>query len=255
MKFLFTLLGMSAIILRHIFLGLFAKLFIRDKKALRTYFVNLVTRHSRWALKVIDIELVVDGKENLQEKNYFIAANHLSYLDAVIMSAWRPTTFVTSMEMKNTPLLGTLTELGGCLYVDRKSKENIHNEIGEIEDALADGFSVVIFPEATSTDGGQIKAFKRPLFAAALKSKTAVLPVVIQYEEIDGEKVTAKNRDKLCWYGDMTFGPHFVGLARLRKIKIRLKILPEIPISGIDDRNTLKAMAEKKIMAYYKPII
>lgn len=254
MKKLFTLLGMSGIIVSHIVQGLIGKTLIRDKLKLRKFYVKTVARHGRWGLKAIKIDLVIEGKENARDRNYLIVANHLSYLDAVILPAFRETTFVTSLEIKATPVLGTLTELGGCLYVNRKSKENIHGEIQEIEEALKQGFNIVIFPEATSTNGEQVKPFKRPLFAAAIKTKTPVLPIVIQYEEIDGEKVTKQNRDKLCWYGDMAFGPHFLQLAAVKKIKIRLKILPEIPANENLTRDILTEQAQNLIQAHYKPI-
>jgi 1-acyl-sn-glycerol-3-phosphate acyltransferase len=112
----------------------------------------------------------------------------------------------------------------------------------------------VVFPEATSTDGEHVKPFKRPLFAAAAKAVVPVLPVVIQYEEIDGRPVTRANRDYLCWYGDMGFGGHFIKLAMRKKIRIRIKVLPEIPVTPDSTRDILMEEAHQRIVAHYRPI-
>lgn len=230
--------------------------FIPDRKLRRAFFLHHVNAYAKALLRVIGVEIQVDHPERIREgRNYLILANHMSYLDAIVMAALRPMCFVTSEEVRETPLLGQITELGGCLFVERRSKDNIHQEIGEIGEALSQGFHVVIFPEATSTDGSRILPFKRSLLKAAVETHTPVLPMVIQYEEIGAEKVTVKNRDLLCWYGDMTFGPHFFALMGLRRIKIRVKVLPEIPVTRDSTRDTLVEQAFDAISRNYEPIV
>lgn len=254
-RWLKTYLSVS-IIAWHLFSGFLALVVMRDGPRRRRYFQRAVSRHSRWVMRVFNLHLAIDGKINARRgQNYLIVANHMSYLDAIIMSSFRPTAFVTSIEMKQTPVLGQILDTGGCLYVERRSKENIQKEIGQIEDALRDGFDVVVFPEATSSDGSKVLPFKRPLFAAAARAGVPVLPVVIQYEYIDGQPVTAVNRDQLAWYGPMSFGPHFLGLMKMRRIDMRLKVLPEIPVTPESTRDTLMEQAQAAIRAEYRPII
>lgn len=250
-----TLLSLS-VILWHLVSGFIVLALMRDGPRRRRYFQRAVSRHSRWVMRIFNLRLAIDGKVNARPgQNYLIVANHMSYLDAIIMASWRPTAFVTSVEMKQTPVLGQILDTGGCLYVERRSKENIQKEIGQIEEALAQGFDVVVFPEATSSDGSKILPFKRPLFAAAARAGVPVLPVVIQYEHIDGQPVTAKNRDQLCWYGPMSFGPHFLALMKLRRIDMRLQVLPEIAVTKESTRDTLMEQAQNAIRAAYRPIV
>ncbi|MES3037208.1 MAG: 1-acyl-sn-glycerol-3-phosphate acyltransferase, partial [Bdellovibrionota bacterium] len=61
-----------------------------------------------------------------------VVGNHMGFVDIMVMCTVLPSLFVTSQDMRETPLLGLLTELGGCLYVDRKSRVNIMNELKEI---------------------------------------------------------------------------------------------------------------------------
>lgn len=243
------------IIVWHIVTSWTVRLFLRDPLRLRRYLLRTVALHGKWLLRVLDIEVILENDSRAQpEKNYFIVANHMSYLDAPILAAFRPGAFVTSMEMRAVPVLGLITELGGCLYVERRSREKIQNEISSIETALKQGFNVIVFPEATSTNGEKVLQFKRPLFAAAIKTGTPVLPIVIQYESINGVPVTVANRDSLCWYGDMSFGPHFIGLLAQKKIKVRIKILPEIPVTENSCRDRLMDASFALVTKNYQPI-
>lgn len=251
----FKILWAAAVIVWHLLSTSIGRLFVRDKVKLRRFYVNSVSRHARWMAKALDITLTIEQPENARStQNYLIVGNHLSYLDGVIMSIFRPTSYVTSIEMRETPLLGLITELGGCLYVERRSKENIHNEIAGVADALKEGFNVVVFPEATSTNGEGVKPFKRPLFAAAPRALVPVLPVVIQYDQLDGVPVSRGNRDYLCWYGDMGFAGHFLKLAKKKDIRIRIKVLPEIPVTADSTRDILMEEAHQRIVAQYQPI-
>ncbi|RYZ95590.1 MAG: 1-acyl-sn-glycerol-3-phosphate acyltransferase, partial [Proteobacteria bacterium] len=240
----------------HVFSGVLALPFLRDPWRRRRHFVAATARHSRWVMRLLNIHMPVDARINANPKqNYLIVANHMSYLDAILVASFRPSAFVTSMEMKNSPGLGQITDTGGCLYVERRSKENIYNEIGQIEEALKRGFDVVVFPEATSTDGSALRGFKRPLFAAAVKAGVPVLPVVLQYEYLDGVPVTKANRDALCWYGSMSFAGHFLGLMKYRRIDMRLTVLPALEIKPESSRDTLMDAAFTAISEQYRPIV
>jgi len=252
---LFRILGVVSVLLWHIASGWVIRFFSRDPKKLRPFFIRKVTERAKKVQRGLRIEPTIEGEENFRTgQNYLIVANHLSYLDAVLTSAAKEVAYVTSMEMRSVPFLGIITELGGCLYVERRSKDNIQNEISDIEEALRLGINVMVFPEATSTDGSGVKPFKRPLFAAAVKARVPVLPAVIQYESIDGKPVTVQNRDNLCWYGDMGFGSHFLKLTSFKEIRMRLRFLPEIPVTPESTRDSLMEQAYAAVSSKYKPI-
>lgn len=254
----FRFLVVAFMITSYLVFALIGRILIPDAKLRRSFFLRNVHTYARAALKVIGIELTLENPANMVEgRTYMILANHMSYIDAMVMAAIRPMAFVTSVEVRNTPVLGQICEFGGCLFVERRSKENILNEIGEIGVALQQSHSVVIFPEGTSTDGSKVLPFKRSLLVAAVQTRTPILPVVLQYEEIgdlDPQPVTVKNRDKLCWYGTMSFAPHFYAMMALRRIRIRVKFLPEIPVTKDSTRDTLVDAAYAAISENYQPI-
>jgi lyso-ornithine lipid O-acyltransferase len=88
----------------------------------------------------LKIEIELDQSEQslacLKESNHFIVANHVSYTDIFAIASIAPACFVTSLEMKKTPLLGQITLAAGCLYVDRKNRDNIEKEVKNVVDGL-----------------------------------------------------------------------------------------------------------------------
>lgn len=157
-------------------------------------------------------------------RNYLIVSNHLSYLDILIIAAKIPTAFVTSTDIKNTPFLGQIVTLAGCLFVNRKNKENIKNEIKELREALNYGINVVVFPEATSTNGDEVLRFRHPLFEASIATSSPILPLTINYKKISNAPINLNNRDIVCWYGDMGFFTHFLKVLEQKEIIVELNI-------------------------------
>lgn len=184
-------------------------------------------------LWVIGIKVNVFNAEFSQPfSNYLIVSNHLSYLDVIVLGSKFPSCFVTSKEIKASLFLGQLTSLAGCLFVDRKNKRQLSQEVSELRRVLEKGLNVTIFPEATSTNGEEVLRFRRPLFEASIASGKPILPITINYKSINAVKVGPSNRDLLCWYGEMEFFPHFIKLLTQKKIEIDVVLsepfLPEL---------------------------
>ena len=64
--------------------------------------------------------------------NYLIIANHLTYVDILVVASLMPSVFITSVELKQTFPLGLFAWLGGCLFVERRSPAGLKREIEEI---------------------------------------------------------------------------------------------------------------------------
>jgi 1-acyl-sn-glycerol-3-phosphate acyltransferase len=141
-----------------------------------------------------------------------MAANHMGYLDVLALASTYPCLFITSVEVREMPFLGLLTRMGGCLYVERRSKNGLPQEVQEITEALRAGHSVLFFPEATSTNADEVLRFRRPLFQAAIDSSCPVQPLTLNYVSVSYEPFRRSNRDVVCWYGNMSFLPHLLKL-------------------------------------------
>jgi 1-acyl-sn-glycerol-3-phosphate acyltransferase len=208
-------------------------------KRARKYLIRVISFTSKVGLILFGIEIRKNFEIQELEENYLIVSNHLTYLDIMIISSFFPTCFVTSNEMKETPFLGQLCLLGGCLFVERRKRSGIIREVTELSDALSSGLSVVVFPEAASGNGEKILRFRRPLFQSAILSNKNVLPLCLNYQTLDGEKLTIKNRDAIFWYGDMSFFGHALNLFSHKKIVAELSILKSLKIIDFTDKNEL----------------
>jgi len=139
-----------------------------------------------------------------------IAANHLSYLDIVIVSAALPAAFVAKREIGSWPFFGPLSKMGGAIFVNRSSRASAWETAEEMAQRLAADVPVVLFPEGTSTDGGEVLRFHSTLFAPAVEAGLPVVPAAVFYEK----KGAGGERD-LCWFGDEPFLPHLLRVLRV----------------------------------------
>ncbi len=174
---------------------------------------QVVSVFSKILLRLLNVTVSIHTSVKQLKSGHLIVSNHLSYLDVLILSWLFPGCFVTSVEIRQTPFLGHITSLAGCLFVDRRSRQFLGQETLSLSSTLKSGQNVIVFPEGTSTDGETVLRFRQPLFRAAIHAGKDILPVSISYEEINHAPVTAQNRDQIFWYGSMTFGDHFAGLS------------------------------------------
>jgi lyso-ornithine lipid O-acyltransferase len=175
--------------------------------------VSKIVQKTCWTInKIFNINITVTGQKHhlTNDENYFIISNHLSYLDVFIFCSVAPASYVTSIEMKNTPILGQASQAAACLFTERRNRNNADGEIKQIIDGLQNKLNVFVFPEATSTNGEQVIMFRKGMFSAPIAAKKEILPLTINYKVLSGSEVSLKNRDDVFWYGDQTFFPHFI---------------------------------------------
>lgn len=214
------------------------RLIIRTPTGRRRFHAETVTMVTRGACTLLGIRRNYINPPPA-DKNFLFVGNHLGFLDVLVLSSFRPTLFVTSVEMRETPFLGLLCEMGGCHFVERRSRAGLMNEIGEIRKTLKDGFSVAIYPEGTSGDGSRILPLKKSLLMAGVASGVTLKIMVINYRKINGEKLTDQWRNYVCWYGDLYFFPALWRLFTLESIDVDLAFYDEMQIHESDDRREI----------------
>lgn len=231
---------------------------IREKDPIkrRQLYIKNTSHAGRNFLKAFSINISTKGQEHLEAmrgRSYLAVGNHVSYTDILVLSALENFVFITSVEMSRSPFLGDITRAGGCLFTDRKKPVSLPAEIEKFAEAVNQGFKVVLFPEGTSTNGETIKDFRKSLFQVAISAQTAILPICVRYTHIDGVAISAKNRDIICWYGDMSFVPHFWKLMGHR-IEVEVSFLPPIEYDPNIKRGDLSDMVHKQLHDCYHGI-
>lgn len=208
---------------------------------------------SRLALALLGIRAHVAHGERLHANRggRLIVSNHLSYVDVLIISSLVPSIFITSVELKHTFLLGTLARSSGCLFVERRKFSGLRQEINDITRVLGQGFSVVLFPEGTTSNGDCVRQFKNSLFDAAVSAGSDILPLCLRYTKINGESVTAGNRDAVFYYGGMAFFKHLPRLVSQKSIDVNVIPLKTIAAHADVSRKELAARAHDAISTAY----
>lgn len=181
-----------------------------------------------------------------------LALNHLSWIDPIIMAAIHPAVFVTSAETGEHPLLGRICASAGCVFMERRSRRGLGAERNRLG-ILMGNLPVVIFPEATSSNGATVLPFKPATFAAAIAARVPVALLALRYRALDGRRVCARNRDRVCWYGTMTFFSHLAGVLRIRRIDAELDGIGALETAGISDRKALAVRAHATVSSFLHP--
>lgn len=231
----------------------FGKLRIRDPQERMRFFSRNVSDYTRRALKIFNFEIEVKGYDAqlMRERNFLLVGNHMSYIDILVLSSIQPCVFVTSVDMGETAFLGQMAELGGSLFVERRHRNHIGRDIGVMADTLRAGHHVVIYPEGTSHSGEMVHPFKKALLTSAIDAARDVMPIALKYTHINGEPFNPMNRDRICWYGDMDFLSHFLGLMSLESVKAELHFLAPISVTPQSTRHDLAERAHAAINSVY----
>src|SRR6201986_3559362 len=77
-------------------------------------------------------------------------ANHISWLDILVLATQSDSGYVAKAEVAQWPLLGWLFQLGGTEFVRRGSLEDLKRVLEQMAWRLKAGQKLTIFPEGTS---------------------------------------------------------------------------------------------------------
>jgi 1-acyl-sn-glycerol-3-phosphate acyltransferase len=235
--------------LAYVVTSLFWRAWTQDLSKRRSYYCQTVSFYCSLALWILNFKVQVLGKSDRQQ-SYLIVGNHLGFLDILVLASVHPSLFVTSLEMKQTPGLGLMTEMAGCLYVDRKKRTGIADEVNQLRQALHQGFTVTLYPEGTSSNGEQMLPLKASLLAAAVGTGIPILPAVINYRKVNGEPMSDRWRDFVFWYGELTFAPALFRIMSLKSVEVELQFCETLDTSTDQHRreiaNQLQAVLESK---------
>lgn len=133
-----------------------------------------------------------------------IVANHLSYLDILVLAAQTPVVFVSKKEVRDWPVFGWFAEKSGTRFIDRSRRGDVTRIGVEMGPVLSAGLSLVIFLEGTTTNGNEVLPFKASLLEPVVRHGWRVLPAALTYAVPAGRSVA----DEVCWWGEMTLVPH-----------------------------------------------
>ena len=161
----------------------------------------------KWSIQTLEV-LNVRLEKPTQYASFFslnqaqlLVANHVSWVDALIIQAIQPSIFVAKAEVKRWPVVGAIATACGVIYVKRSSPGSSRQMVDDAANALLNGFHVACFPEGTSSEGLEVKAFHANLFETAIRQNIHVRPLCIRYTHA----TTGKHCTEAAFVGDLGF--------------------------------------------------
>lgn len=117
------------------------------------------------------------------KRDVFYMANHVSWLDILSLAGACGTAFVAKAELEKAPLVGWLAKMNRTVFVKREARMSVADQINALKEALADNWSVTVFPEGTTTDGQSLLPFKTSMLSVLEPPPPGVMvqPVLIDY--------------------------------------------------------------------------
>lgn len=209
---------------------------------------GLARRHGvvRWWLgactRLAGIRVEVHGRPT--EGASLVVANHVSWMDIVVVGGLQPLSFLSKSEIARWPVVGYLARKAGTLFINRGAgAETATRVIGE---RLRTGASVIFFPEGTTSDGVEIRRFHPRLFTAAIDAGVPVQPVSISYpceNSLNGVNPKAP-------YRNAAFLPHALSVIGESRVRAVVRYASSVPSNG--DRRRLAEKARELMVAEHR---
>ncbi len=203
---------------------------------------KVVQAWHRAACRIAGIRASLIGAP-VREESTLVASNHISYLDIPALASRLDAIFVAKADVSNWPGIGYLAKLAGTIFIDRETSKSA-SHVDAVSGQLALSRSVIIFPEATSTEGDTVRPFKSSLFQAPFNLApgihAAVQPVTISYvRNPDGRPLTAAERRAYAWVGDDTLVPHLWNILKREGVILEIRFHPAVEARAFGSRKAL----------------
>jgi 1-acyl-sn-glycerol-3-phosphate acyltransferase len=225
--------------------------FLRFNPRLARSFPNWYHRN---VCRLLGIRVTIEG-ELVRDKPVLLVSNHTSWLDIPVLSAVAPVSFVAKKEVGGWPFVSSLARLQRSVFVDRTRRTAVGQATGEILRRLAQGDTLVLFAEGTSSDGNRVLPFMTSLFAAAKpsmkngeRSPDAVVQTLsLVYTKLHGIPLGRADRPFVGWYGDMEMRSHAWRLLKAGPLDVHIRVGAPVPLADFADRKHLARHSEAQV--------
>jgi len=241
--------GFILLVVTFLSISFAVDLLVRKERSKRAWFSRISSFYMRMALAVLGVHVKVINPERLVPgRGSFMVCNHLSYIDVFAIFSNVPAVFVANSELEEAFLLGTIIKYSGGVFIERRGRARLLEDMERITGMLDLGLNVVLFPEGTTSDGSGVSLFKSSFLAAA--EGREVLPLCIKYKSVNGRSITRETSPLVYYYGETTFFEHFFRFMGLRSVAAELTVLKPIDTRGLS-RKDIAHIAQSEISASY----
>ncbi len=114
-------------------------------------------------------------------RSYLYLSSHESLTDILALFAALPqkVVMVAKRSLLILPIFSWGMWLAGFVFINRKNRDSAYKSMHDAGKLVRKGRSVLVFPEGTRGDGGELQKFKRGGFVLSQAAKIPVIPVGI----------------------------------------------------------------------------
>jgi lyso-ornithine lipid O-acyltransferase len=228
-RVLLIVLILAIVIIPHLIWRLFSR---------RSPFAIAFLRGAGWAAGAR-----VNIKGTPVTRNVLFLANHLSWLDILVMAGHTGTAFVAKADMESWPVLGWLADQNNTVYVKRDTALDARNQATSLQQALLTGQPVTLFPEGTTAGGHELLPFRSSLIAAVVPAPKGITiqPVALDYGPLAAE---------IAWTDAEAVGHNALRLmGRYARIPITIHFLEPLSHDDFGDRKAIANHSRAEIAA------
>ncbi len=119
-------------------------------------------------------------------RNVVFLSNHVSWIDILAIAGRTGSAFVAKDGIRTAPIVGWLASLNRTVYIVREDRSGVGAQIDRLREALADVWSVTIFPEGTTDDGKSLLPFKSSLLKILEPPPAGMMvqPLMLDYGDV-----------------------------------------------------------------------
>lgn len=194
-----------------------------------------------WAARCAGLDVRVEGRP--LRRDVLFLANHVSWLDILVVAGASGAAFVSKDEVKKWPLIGWLAGLNNTIFVARSERNGVRGQADQLRAALATGQPVALFPEGTTAGGHEILPFRASLLSALFPPlpRLQVQPIALDY----GAAV-----HDIAWVGDEPAPANAKRiLSRSGRTPVTVRFLDPVDPHEAGDRKTLAVRSRSEILA------
>jgi lyso-ornithine lipid O-acyltransferase len=202
----------------------------------RSPFAILFLHGAGWAAGA---RVTVKGTPTRHKTLYI--ANHVSWMDILVLAGKSSTAFVAKADMESWPVLGWLATQNNTVYVKREDPRDVKNQANDLQKALLSKQPVTLFPEGTTANGLELLPFRSSLIAAVVPAPPgiSIQPVAIDYGDLAAD---------IAWTDVESVGNNALRVMGQRwRIPVTLHFLPPLDQADFGDRKAIAAHSRAEI--------
>ena len=190
----------------------------------------------------ISVEVIGDVGISAAKPSRLLVANHISWLDPLVIQTLQHSIFVAKQEVSRWPVVGQIAKGCDVVFVNRGSPSSARKMVQGLTEALQNNMCIAGFPEGTSTEGHQVGLFHSKLFEVAVANSCEVVALSLRYKD----PASQVRRLEPAFVGDIGFLQSLHRVICAPPMVVQVVVSEPIAPHG-HTRRTLAQLAQAKV--------